>query len=72
MNKKAKLIDTTPETLETLRQADAFARLAQDETFPVEQRNTYAQMATLRYNKIYIQVETPEPAMTYGAEGKNK
>lgn len=72
MNKRAKLINTTPETLETLRQADAFAQRAQDESLTVDERNTYAQMATVRYNKIYIQVETPEPAMTYGAEGKNK
>jgi sulfur transfer protein SufE len=52
-----KLIDGTPETLETLRQADAFMRLAQDMTLSEGQRQGYAQMATLRYNKVYVRVD---------------
>lgn len=48
------LKDTFPETLETLRQADEFARLAQDQTLSGEMRQTYLNMATLRYNKVMI------------------
>ncbi len=53
----AKLRDGSAETLSTLREADAFARLAQDQSLSEGQRNSYAQMATLRYNKIYVRVD---------------
>ena len=52
-----RLVDSSAETLETLRQADAFARLAQDMTLSEGQRQSYAQMATLRYNKVYVRVD---------------
>lgn len=52
-----KLKDGSAETLATLREADAFARLAQDQSLSEGQRNSYAQMATLRYNKVYVRVD---------------
>jgi hypothetical protein len=55
--KTSRLKDTSTETMETLRQGDAFARLAQDESLPIEQRRAYMQMAELRYRMVYVWVD---------------
>lgn len=55
--KTSRLKDTSAETMEILRQGDAFARLAQDESLPVDQRRAYMQMAELRYRMIYVWVD---------------
>ncbi len=62
--KTSRLVDTSPETMETLRQGDAFARLAQDESLPIGQRRSYMQMADLRYRKVYVWVDADGNVVT--------
>jgi hypothetical protein len=68
---KTQLIDTTPDTLETLRQADSFMAMAQDENRSDEERYTFLQMANFRYQKVLVRVDVNEPDTVYGSEGKN-
>lgn len=55
MERTFKLKDTSPETMETLRQANEFARMAQDESRPLIERRVYLQMAEDRYREVYVE-----------------
>lgn len=56
MERTFKLKDTSPETMETLRQANSFARMAQDENRPLVERRVYLKMAEDRYREVYVEV----------------